>query len=59
MNSVCRFEAKIRRKCERGGAFLDAAKVLKNIKLPAIYYREGKSCYYDTYRKKLSNGSAK
>jgi len=32
---------------------LDAAKILKNIILPAIYYREGKSCYYDTYRKKL------
>ena len=32
---------------------MDVAKVLKNIKLPAVYYREGKSCYYDTYRKKL------
>ena len=32
---------------------MDTAKILKNIKLPAIYYREGKSCYYDTYRKKL------
>lgn len=27
--------------------------LLKNVKLPAIYKREGKDCYYDTYRKKL------
>ena len=26
---------------------------LKEIQLPAIYRREGKECYYDTYRKKL------
>ena len=28
-------------------------KELKAIPLPAIYKREGKECYYDTYRKKL------
>ena len=27
--------------------------LLKNVELPAIYKREGKDCYYDTYRKKL------
>ena len=27
--------------------------LLKNVKLPAIYKREGKDCYYDTYRKKV------
>ena len=27
--------------------------LLKNIGLPVIYQREGKDCYYDTYRKKL------
>lgn len=27
--------------------------LLKNIELPEIYKREGKDCYYDTYRKKL------
>lgn len=28
-------------------------KLLKTVKLPTIYKREGKDCYYDTYRKKL------
>ncbi len=28
-------------------------KQLKEMQLPAIYRREGKDCYYDTYRKKL------
>lgn len=28
-------------------------KLLKTVELPAIYKREGKDCYYDTYRKKL------
>ena len=32
---------------------MDVANVLNNIELPVVYYREGKSCYYDTYRKKL------
>ena len=27
--------------------------LLKSIELPAIYNREGKDCYFDTYRKKL------
>ena len=27
--------------------------ILKSIELPLIYKREGKDCYYDTYRKKL------
>lgn len=27
--------------------------LLKEVELPAIYKREGKDCYYDTYRKKL------
>ncbi|MGN0317395.1 MAG: type I restriction enzyme HsdR N-terminal domain-containing protein, partial [Lachnospira sp.] len=27
--------------------------LLKHVELPAIYKREGKDCYYDTYRKKL------
>ena len=35
------------------GRFLIVEKELKAIPLPAIYKREGKECYYDTYRKKL------
>ena len=32
---------------------MNIEKHLKNIELPAVYQREGKDCYYDTYRKKL------
>lgn len=32
---------------------MNIAKLLKDIELPAVYQREGKDCYYDTYRKKL------
>lgn len=32
---------------------MNIEKLLKTMKLPAIYRREAKSCYYDTYRKKL------
>lgn len=35
------------------GAFLNIEELLKDFALPAIYKREGKDCYYDTYRKKL------
>lgn len=35
------------------GRFLIVEKELKAIPLPAIYKREGKECYYATYRKKL------
>lgn len=32
---------------------MNIVKILKDIELPEIYIREGKECYYDTYRKKL------
>lgn len=35
------------------GAFVNIEELLKDFKLPVIYKREGKECYYDTYRKKL------
>lgn len=35
------------------GRLLIVEKELKAIPLPAIYKREGKESYYDTYRKKL------
>lgn len=38
---------------ERKGYALVIEKELKEIPLPAIYKREGKECFYDTYRKKL------
>lgn len=32
---------------------MNISKLLQGIKLPEIYEREGKSCYFDVYRKKL------
>ncbi len=32
---------------------MNIEELLKEFELPAIYKREGKDCYYDTYRKKL------
>lgn len=32
---------------------MDLKNLLKSMPLPAIYKRDGKECYFDTYRKKL------